>query len=162
MKDNLDHLGIHLKVRDIGVSRTFYETLGFVPVFGYGDQDFRDSLGEIPTAPERYRGVTYAVGKAEAPFEIAEGHIAVKDQGVFAEALTSPKVSAMLRVKSLVPILEGTTLRPTFPVRKYYWGTIEMVLRDPDGWVLVLIAPYSEGEFQSVQRHLPIEVIEAG
>ncbi len=37
-------IGIHLKVKDIKVSREFYEKLGFTPIFGYGDDEFRATL----------------------------------------------------------------------------------------------------------------------
>jgi len=47
-----------------------------------------------------------------------------------------------------------------FPVRHYYWGTIEAAFRDPDGFVLVFIAPYSEEEFNSLSQLTKIEKIE--
>lgn len=34
--------------------------------------------------------------------------------------------------------------------RHYYWGTLEVVVKDPDGLVLVFIAPYSENEAKKV------------
>ena len=42
-------LGVHLKVKDIKVSREFYESLGFKPVFGYGDEAFRATLRHLET-----------------------------------------------------------------------------------------------------------------
>jgi len=155
-------LGIHLKVSDIERSREFYESLGFRPVFAYGDDAFRASLPEgVGSAPERYRGMTFKIG-ANAELEIAEGHIAVKDKRVFQETIKSPKVSAMIRVESLVPLFTNPLVNITFPVRHYYWGTIEAAFRDPDGFVLVLIAPYSEDEFEQVSQFTTIEVIKPG
>ncbi len=161
-------LGIHLKVRDINASRKFYEgTLGFVPVFGYGDDEFRASLPKgipsalndgLPGAPEKYRGVTYEP-TPDAPFEIADGHIAVTDHSVFKDPISSPKISAMVRVKSLVPLIGQLGVRPSFPVRHYYWGTVEAVVRDPDGFVLVIIAPHSDGEVEKLREFVTVETI---
>jgi catechol 2,3-dioxygenase-like lactoylglutathione lyase family enzyme len=160
MDDNLVSLGTHLKVADVEKSREFYEGFGFKPVFGYGDDEFRANLEKlgVSTAPEKYRGVVYEIGDAKIPFEIADGHIAVKDKACFKEVIKSPKVSAMVKVKSLIPILEkGVEL--SFPIRKYYWGSIELALRDPDGFVLVFIAPYSEEEMRAVGKFVEVEVI---
>lgn len=146
MKPEYTGLGIHVKVKDIAKSREFYESIGFRPVFGYGDDEYRATLPEgCPSAPERYRGVTYRLSD-DIEFEIADGHIAVKSE-VFEEEVTSPKVSGMVRVKSLVPIAEQLKDRIDFPVRKYYWGSLEIALRDPDGFVLVFIAPFSDQEY---------------
>lgn len=152
-------IGTHLKVRDIAASRAFYEgVLGFTPVFAYGDQAFLDGIPDgVPTAPERYHGVTYEP-MPNCPFEIADGHIAVPDRGVFDTPIASPKVSAMIRVASLVPLFERG-VQPRFPIRHYYWGTIEMALRDPDGWVLIFIAPYSEAELEAVGKHSSVEEV---
>src|SRR5438105_943105 len=103
---DVNGFGVHLKVAIIEASREFYErTLGFRPVFAYGDEAFRATIPEgVPTAPERYRGVTYEPIE-NCPFEIADGHIAVADRGVFTSLIESPKVSAMIRVASLMPLL---------------------------------------------------------
>lgn len=161
-------LGTHLKVRDIAASRKFYEgTLGFVPVFGYGDDEFRSTLPKeipsalndgLPGAPEKYRGVTYEP-TPDAPFEIADGHIAVPDRQVFENDISSPKISAMVRVKSLLPLIGSLGVRPTFPVRHYYWGTVEAVVRDPDGFVLVIIAPHSDGEVEKLREFVEVETV---
>jgi catechol 2,3-dioxygenase-like lactoylglutathione lyase family enzyme len=37
----------------------------------------------------------------------------------------------------------GVVFELAVPPRHYYWGTIEVVIKDPDGTVLVFIAPYS-------------------
>lgn len=162
--------GIHIKVADIKKSRAFYEAvLDLTPVFGYGDQAFRRTLPQgipsivgdgLPGAPEKYNGVTYEP-TPHSPIEIAEGHIAVSDRAVFTEPVKGPKISAMLRVKSLMPIISGKGIRPKFPVRHYYWGTIEIALKDPDGFVLILIAPYSQAEFDALARLVPIETVTA-
>ena len=133
-------LGVHLKVADIGKSRIFYQSLGFKPVFAYGDNDFLASLPEgVASAPEKYCGMTFQIGE-NAKLEIAEGHIAIKDQGVFKEMIASPKISAMIEADTLVPLFSNPMVDIKVPVRHYYWGTIEVVFRDPDGFVLVFIS----------------------
>src|SRR6185369_7590197 len=108
-------LGIHLKVKDIKASREFYEKIGFKPVFGYGSEEFRKTLpSDCPSAPEQYQGVTYKIVDG-AEFEIADGHIAVKKE-VFTEAISSSKVSGMIKVKSVVPIIKAYEDRIKFPV----------------------------------------------
>jgi hypothetical protein len=42
-------------------------------------------------------------------------------------------------------------IEPAVGPRHYYWGTLEVVMKDPDGVVLVFIAPYSEEEAVRVQ-----------
>lgn len=154
-------LGFHVKVADISESREFYESLGFKPVFGYGDDEFRASLPEgCDSAPERYRGITYQL-TGDVNFEIAEGHIAVKPE-VFSEVITSPKISAMIRVKSLVSILNNRSINRKFPVRRYYWGTIEVAVRDPDGFVLVFVAQDTDKERSAVAELVDLETVTAG
>jgi catechol 2,3-dioxygenase-like lactoylglutathione lyase family enzyme len=161
-------LGIHIKVADISRSRQFYEgLLGFVPVFGYGNDEFRRTLPNtisadeddgLPGAPERYCGVTYEL-TPHSPLEIADGHIAVPDPTVFSGRVPNPKVSAMLRVESLVPLVREKNVRPSFPIRHYYWRTIEMAIKDPDGFVLILIAPYSDVELDALREYVEVEVV---
>lgn len=147
---------------DISRSREFYESLGFRPVFGYGDDEFRAALPKgMPSAPEKYSGVTYQIGES-AQLEIAEDHVAVKDKRVFRQKVESPKVSAMVRVKSLVPLFSNPDVKITFPVRHYYWGTLEAAFRDPDGFVLVFISPYSAEELKALQKLTRVEVVEPG
>ena len=43
-KCDITGFGNHLKVANITRSREFYESLGFKPVFAYGDDAFRASL----------------------------------------------------------------------------------------------------------------------
>lgn len=151
-------IGIHVKVADIEASRRFYDSLGMQVVFGYGDDEFRASLPEgCGSAPERYRGLTYQLTE-DVNYEIAEGHIAVKRE-TFQEVITSAKISAMVRVKSLVPLLENSAINIKFPVRRYYWGTIEAALRDPDGFVLVFIAQDSDEEYDAVRSLTEVETV---
>jgi len=161
-------MGVHLKVADLAASREFYERMfDLEPVFGYGSKEFRESLPEaipsipndgLPGAPEKYNGLVYEP-TSECPFEIAEGHIAVPDQAVYDTPVQSPKISAMVRVESLVPLIVDKEIRPSFPVRHYYWGTIEMAIKDPDGFVLVFIAPFSEEELAELQKVVSIEQV---
>ncbi|HSX05621.1 MAG TPA: VOC family protein [Candidatus Saccharimonadales bacterium] len=151
-------IGVHLKVKDIQKSRAFYESLGFTPAFGYGSEEFRKTLPEgCGSAPEKYQGVTYRLVDG-AELEIADGHIAAKPT-VFAEEITSGKISAMIRVKSVVPVIEQCKDRIKFPVRKYYWNSIEVALRDPDGFVLVFIAPFSDEELERVSKLVSVETV---
>jgi len=157
-KVDIESIGIHIKVKSIEESRKFYETIGFRPIFAYGDKRFLATIPSgVGTAPERYRGITYAVSNG-GTLEIAEGHIAVKEE-VFKEVIKTPKVTAMVKVSSLVPLLESGALKPNFPVRKYYWGTIEVVVRDPDGWVLVFIAKDTPEELEAVKKLVTVEDI---
>jgi catechol 2,3-dioxygenase-like lactoylglutathione lyase family enzyme len=152
-------LGLHIKVKDLDTSRAFYESLGFTPVFAYGSDEFRETLPkELASAPEKYKGMTFKISDS-ANLEIAEGHIAVKDSSVFQEEITSPKVSAMVQVESLVPLFENKLVNITFPVRHYYWGTLEAAFRDPDGFVLVFIAPYSEEEQAAITKYVAVEEV---
>jgi catechol 2,3-dioxygenase-like lactoylglutathione lyase family enzyme len=160
-KCEITGFGTHIKVADIEKSREFYESLGFKPVFAYGDEKWRANFPDIPSAAESYRGLTFAIGE-NAKLEIAEGHIGIKHQDVFKTRIENEKVSAMVNVKSLVPLFTPPSgkIDVRFPVRHYYWGTIEAAFRDPDGFVLVFIAPYSEEEFNSLSQLTKIEKIE--
>jgi catechol 2,3-dioxygenase-like lactoylglutathione lyase family enzyme len=159
----INGLGLHIKVQDIMKSREFYEgLLGLKPTFAYGDKVFLSSIPEgVATVSERYRGVTYEP-TANTPLEIADGHCGVKHQNVFGEQIESEKVSAMLRVESLLPLVEEKGVRPTFPVRHYYWNTIEMALRDPDGFVVVIVSPYSEAESERLKKLIEVEDVSPG
>lgn len=159
-------LGLHIKVKDIQASRALYESLGFTPVFAYGDADFLATIPSgTPNAPEHYRGVAYKAFADEAKtitiaeLEIAEDHIALKNKQDAKETIASAKISAMLRVKSLVPLFSNTNVNLVFPVRHYYWGTIEAAFRDPDGFVVVCIAPFSQEELDAVSKLTSVEEI---
>jgi len=152
MSNLVTEVGVHIKIKSIEKSRKFYEDfLELNPVFAYGSPEFLKTIpAGVPTAPDHYSGITYGLpGKVR--IEIAEGHIAVKDKKIFEDPIVSPKISAMITVKSLIPLLKKGLLADR-TVTKYYWGTIEVVARDPDGWVIVLIAPYSEEEWSAVRK----------
>lgn len=137
----LQSIGTHIKVKDFSASKVFYETLGFKQVFAYGpDQEVK----------EDYRGMVFQVG--DTKLEIADGHRAVK-HGVFARPMADSKISLMIGVDSLQPIIEickreGIII--AVKPRHYYWGTLELVVKDPDGVVLVFIAPYSKEEAEKI------------
>ena len=162
MSNLITGMGVHIKVRSIAESRRFYEDfLELTPVFAYGDNAFLETIPSgVPTSPERYSGVTYEISGG-AKIEIADGHIAVKDHEVFENRIESPKVSAMLNVASLVPLLKKGVLGDKPKVTHYYWGTLETVARDPDGWVTVLISPYGDDEFTAVSELASIQRVEA-
>lgn len=138
-------IGTHLKVSDFKKSRAFYEALGFQPIFEYGPGLELTNK----TAPEKYRGVTFATDDGTGLFEIADDHAGVKQKEVFKEYIKSSKASMMFHVSSLKEIMKraqkaGIPLA-TNPVN-YHWGTTEIVIRDPDGLVLVFIAPTTEDD----------------
>jgi len=140
-KDNLiNKFGIHIKVSDLDASYDFYRKLGFKETFAYGNKHFLSKLDKsIPTAPEKYRGVVFEIGNSL--FEIADGHLAVKPE-VFKQKIKCSKVSAMLHVNSLSEVLQRCKkhkIDVAVPPRKFPWGTREIVIKDPDGFVLVFI-----------------------
>lgn len=162
MSNLITGMGVHIKVKSISESRRFYEDfLQLIPVFAYGNDEFLKTIPlGVPTAQERYSGVTYEI-PGGFKIEIADGHIAVKDSNVFITDIVSPKVSAMLNVTSLVPLLKKDFLVNKPKVTHYYWGTFETVVRDPDGWVIVLISPYGDDEFEAVSKLATIRSVEA-
>jgi len=135
-------IGTHLKVSDFKKSRAFYEALGFQPIFEYGPGLTLTDR----TAPEKYRGVTFATDDGTALFEIADGHVAIKPE-VFKERIASSKVSLMVHVPSVEEIIDRAR-KAGIPLAKepvnYHWGTTEIVIRDPDGFILVFISPTTE------------------
>jgi len=139
---NLKSLGIHIKVADFSRSRSFYIALGFKPVFEYGPG--------LPVS-EDYRGTVFQCGGAK--LEIADGHRAVKPD-VFQQPVTSPKLSLMVNCRNLHDILKRCSqshIEVAVPVRHYYWNTLELVIKDPDGTVLVFISPYTKKAAQSLK-----------
>ncbi len=155
MKSNLhtiQTIGTHIKAADFTKSKHFYETLGFTKVFEYGpDKTFqKDAKGNLVSAPERYHGMTFSHGGCK--LEIANGHRAVKPY-VFKEKVKSSKISLMIPVDSIAKVID-VCKKNRIPLavgpRHYYWGTLEVVVKDPDGVVLVFIAPYSEEEARKV------------
>ena len=127
--------GVHIKVNNFEKSLKFYTSLGFIKVFEYGPGK---------SVEEKYHGAVFEHG--EFKFEIADGHRAVKPE-VFNEQVKSSKISLMLYVGSLEEIIkkcEKNKINIVVPPRHYYWGTLELVIKDPDGVVLVFIAPYNK------------------
>lgn len=128
--------GIHIKVKDFDRSFEFYTKFGFKPGFAYGPKEFTKQFS-CPVALEKYRGVSFGIG--DAIFELGEDHIAVKRE-VFNQEITSSKVSAMVDVDSVAKIREICE-KNDFEIAKaevdYPWGTRELVVRDPDGFILV-------------------------
>lgn len=154
-------IGVHIKVRDIYASKKFYDSLGLKAVFAMGTEEYRARLEDgIESVPEAYNGLVYDVNGAK--FEIADGHIGIKNQDVFQDVVPTEKVSAMINVESLVPLFSNPLVDLRFPVRQYYWGTVEAAFRDPDGFVVVLIAQATEEELEKVKKHTEIEVIQNG
>ncbi len=135
MKPN--KFGIHIKTKDFDSSLNFYLKFGFQPIFAYGNDEYLKQFNDIGTAPEKYRGVTFEIGNAL--LELGEDHIAIKKE-VFKEEVKSSKVSAMLDVDSLKEIRKICE-ENNFEIAKsevtYSWGTKELVVRDPDGFILV-------------------------
>jgi hypothetical protein len=80
-------------------------------------------------------------------FELTDAHPAIKPS-TFAEAVASSKISMMFEVESLSDIIERAKsmgYEPAVGVRHYYYGTLEVVFKDPDGMVIVFIEPYTQG-----------------
>ncbi len=136
----IHQFGIHLKVRDINRSLSFYKLFGFNEIFGLGSEEFLGKLHpSIPKVAENYNGVVFEIGNAL--FEIADGHVAVKKE-VFQEVVPNSKLSAMIYVDSVEHIdkvCRKNKIHISVPIRKYHWGTKEVVIKDPDGFVLVFI-----------------------
>lgn len=139
---NIKKIGTHLKVSNFARSRAFYEALGFQPVFEYGPGlQLTDK-----TAPENYSGITFATEDGTALFEIADGHVAVKPE-VFRKRVTSSKVSLMIHVESLKDVMDRAKkagIRLVADPVNFHWGSTEIVIKDPDGFILVFITPTTE------------------
>ncbi len=143
-------LGTHLKVKDFDRSVAFYDAFGF-----HKAREF----GPGTDAPETYRGVIYEIG--DAYLELAEGHKPVKPE-VFEERIVSSKFSMLVNVGSLVPVVGACReheIDVVVPPRRFHWGQIEMVLRDPDGLVLAFSSPDTEEEVQALEPlfDLPVD-----
>lgn len=137
-KISLQKLGVHIKCSDIYKSLKFYRSLGFKEIFAYGSEDFLEHISKnVETVSENYNGVTFEIGGAV--LEIADGHVAVKP-GVFGERIKSSKVSLFFDFESLSElqdICEDNNIKISVPPKHYHWGSTEMVIKDPDGVVLV-------------------------
>lgn len=145
-------IGTHIKAADFTRSVRFYKALGFMKVFEYGpNKTFqKDAKGNLISAPESYHGMTFSHGGCK--LEIADGHRAVKP-AVFQDKVKNSKISLMVAVDSIAKVIE-TCRKARIPLavgpRHYYWGTVEVVLKDPDGVVLVFIAPYTKEEVKKI------------
>lgn len=131
-------LGTHIKCKNFEKSLSYYLALKFKPIFAYGDSNlFKKLPKEVETVEEKYNGVIFQVG--DGLLEIAGGHIAVKKE-VFDEEITSSKVSAMIDVqgiKQLEQLCMEKGIEISVPIKTYPWGSRELVLKDPDGYILV-------------------------
>lgn len=131
----INTMGVHIKVKNFKKSFAFYEALGFKKIFEYGPSK---------SALEDYGGVVFEHGGAK--LEIADGHRAVKSL-VFKESMPSSKISLMINVSDISEIIMNAN-KAGIPIavgpRHYYRGTLEVVIKDPDGVVLVFISPYSK------------------
>lgn len=139
-------IGTHIKVAHFSKSKAFYEALGFKKIFEYGPEKTfeKDHSGNLISAPESYSGATFM--HRGCKLEVADGHRAVKPS-VFKEQIKNSKISLMITVNSLQEVIERCR-KASIPLavgpRHYYWGTLELVVKDPDGLVIVFIAPYSK------------------
>ncbi|GAB4160203.1 MAG: hypothetical protein Fur003_3870 [Candidatus Dojkabacteria bacterium] len=137
MENSPTKLGVHLKVKSISNSLNFYKAFEFEPIFAYGSDSFLSQFKNIKTVSENYNGVDFKIG--DALLELAEGHLAVKPE-VFKEEINSSKVSIFLDVKSIDKVRE-TALNKGFEIaaeiREFPWGTREIVIKDPDGFIVV-------------------------
>ena len=137
----INTIGVHIKVKDFAKSVKFYEDLGFEEVFCYGPDK---------NVVEDYSGVVFDVGGTM--LEIANGHRAVKAK-TFEERVKSSKISLMIGVKRLSDVLQvckEAQINIAVEPRHYYWGKLELVVKDPDGVVLVFWAPYDKVEAKMI------------
>ena len=138
-------LGINLKVADLVRSQAFYEAIGF------------QQLGAFEG------GVIYGVGGVTL-LELNASHPAVAAE-VFPSRITTAKTSLMVHVPSLLPVLaaaERAHIPLAVPPRRFPWKTIEVVVRDPDGFVVVFIAPETPEESRAVQARTSADLDRVG
>jgi catechol 2,3-dioxygenase-like lactoylglutathione lyase family enzyme len=143
-------VGINLKVKDFKKSQAFYDAFGFKKLFEFG-----------PDLEERskFRGMFYEVGNTL--FEISEGHMAVKPE-VFAAQIQNSKVSLMVYVESLIPILDICEARGVdiyVKPRQFPWGQIGVIVKDPDGFIVAFLADVSDEEQEKVQARTDLPLI---
>jgi catechol 2,3-dioxygenase-like lactoylglutathione lyase family enzyme len=154
---NYEGTGVHIKVADIWATRHFYENvLGLRPVYAYGDEEFGRTMPEYTSfAAEAYRGVTYKPTD-NSFIQLTDGYVIDCGTDPFRARIASPKISFMLKVRSLIPFLCKAGLSPQLPLRHFYWGTIQMTVEDPDGLTISLVAPYSDVEAAAIRKHVPL------
>jgi catechol 2,3-dioxygenase-like lactoylglutathione lyase family enzyme len=146
----LSKLGVNLKVRDFARSKAFYDAFGFRLLFEFGP-------GLPGNSP--FRGLFYEVGNAL--LEVSEGHLAVRPE-VFATPVQTSKVSLMIYVPSLVPILdiiEQRQVEVSVKPRQFPWGQMGVIVKDPDGLVLAFLSDASPDEVQRVQARTDVPLV---
>lgn len=134
---SINTIGVHIKASNFARSERFYKNLGFKKVFEYGPDK---------KVKEDYSGAVFEHGNCK--LEIASGHRAVRP-GIFKERVISSKISLMInvgRLSTIVKLCKKHRIKISVKPRHYYWGTLEMVVKDPDGVVLVFIAKYDKNE----------------
>lgn len=148
-------------------SRRFYEDLlGMTPARASGNSAFRRTLPPtlpssnddgLPGSPDLWNSISYKpCPKTE--IELADSHPAVPERSVFEADIEGPKISAMVHVQSLVPLIVDRGVRPSYPLRVYPWGSVEAALKDPDGFVVVVIAPATDVELSTLRSCVDVEV----
>lgn len=130
-------MGTVVKTKDFAKSREFYVGLGFRIDFEIGPDK------EIRSGDDR---VVIFGSESGGKFELTDAHPAIKPS-TFAETVASSKISMMFEVESLGDIMERAKrmgYEPAVEARHYYYGTLEVVYKDPDGMVIVFIEPYTK------------------
>lgn len=129
-------IGTCIKAKDFAKSRKFYEALGFQVIFEVGpDKEIRGKDSLVIFGSE-------TGGK----FELIDAHPAIKP-AVFQESVPSSKISMVFEVDSLSDIIARARtigVESAVGVRHYYYGSLEVVFKDPDGTVIVFVEPYTE------------------
>ena len=146
----MSKLGVNLKVKDFEKSRAFYDALGFRKLFEFGPDVEEHS---------KFRGIFYEVGNAL--LEVSEGHMAVKPE-VFESPIHTSKVSLMVYVQSLIPILDICKARQveiSVKPRQFPWGQIGVVVKDPDGFVIAFLSEASPEEIGQVQARTDVPLV---
>jgi catechol 2,3-dioxygenase-like lactoylglutathione lyase family enzyme len=150
MDTKISKMGVNLKVRDFEKSRAFYDAFGFRKLFEFG-----------PDVEERskFRGIFYEVGNAL--LEVSEGHMAVKPE-VFESPIPNSKVSLMVYVESLIPVLdicEARQVEISVKPRQFPWGQIGVVVKDPDGFVIAFLSEASSEDIQQLQARVDVPLV---
>lgn len=137
IKRSPSSIGTHIKVKNLHNSLNFYERFSLKPIFVYGGKEHLARFSDVPGAPEKYNGVIFGIGNGM--LEIADGHSAVKPE-VFKQDVKSSKISIYLDVESVDEVRQvavDNNLDIAVDIKEYPWGKREIVLRDPDGMVVV-------------------------
>jgi catechol 2,3-dioxygenase-like lactoylglutathione lyase family enzyme len=139
---NIKKIGTHIKVSNFAESRAFYLALGFQPLYEYAPT--REVTAT--SGPEEGSLIIFATEDGTALLEIGDSHPAIKPE-VFKERVLSSKVSLMVHVETLEEIIERAE-KAKIAIAKapvnFEWGTTELVIQDPDGFVVVFITQTTE------------------